>query len=105
MQILNFYSKQAAILCGAEHTYVQLLYPENGLNWLQGDIGNSGLPDVRAQAGFVSDDGRAHGLPGTGTDSVSFICLLIFVVVVGMNMNNEHSMSICMYIVPGEIPQ
>lgn len=50
---------------------MQFLYPEGGLNWLQGDIGESGLPDVRAQVGFISEDGQFYGLKGSGTDSVS----------------------------------
>lgn len=58
------------IFCGAEHTYVQFLYPENGLNWLQSDVSESGLPDVRAQAGFISDDGQFFNLKGSGTESV-----------------------------------
>lgn len=45
-----------AILSDETETYVQYLYPINGLNWVQGDIGESGLPDVRAQAGFVSSE-------------------------------------------------
>lgn len=43
-----------AIISDEIETYVQYLYPIDGLNWVQGDIGESGLPDVRAQAGFVS---------------------------------------------------
>lgn len=42
-----------AIIGDDFETYVQYLYPASGLNWIQGDIGESGLPDVRAQAGFV----------------------------------------------------
>lgn len=42
-----------AIIGDEIETYVQYLYPSSGLNWVQGDIGESGLPDVRAQAGFV----------------------------------------------------
>lgn len=61
---------QVAIICGEEETFVQFLYPQNGLNWLQGDLGESGLPDVRAQAGFVSEDGRHYELKGSGTDNV-----------------------------------
>lgn len=49
---------------------MQFLYPEGGLNWLQSDIGESGLPDVRAQAGFISDDGQVYSLQGSGTESV-----------------------------------
>lgn len=53
-------------------TYVQYLYPAGGLNWIQGDIGESGLPDVRAQAGFVSEDGRFYSLKESGTDKVYY---------------------------------
>lgn len=65
-----------AIICGEEETYVELLYPENGLNWLQGDIGDSGLPDVRSQAGFVAEDGRYSNLKGSGTESVKYLSVL-----------------------------
>lgn len=43
-----------AIIGDEIETYAQYLYPASGLNWIQGDIGESGLPDVRAQAGFVN---------------------------------------------------
>lgn len=59
-----------AIIGDDIETYVQFLYPASGLNWIQGDIGESGLPDVRAQAGFVSEDGRFYSLKGSGTDKV-----------------------------------
>lgn len=62
-----------AVIGNEEETYVQYLYPRSGLNWIQGDIGESGLPDVRAQAGFVSEDGRFYSLKGSGTDKVSEI--------------------------------
>lgn len=63
-------SYQAIIICGDDETFVALLYPQNGLNWLQGEPGESGLPDVRAQAGFVAEDGRIFNLKGSGTDNV-----------------------------------
>lgn len=47
------------------------MYPSNGLNWLQGDQGESGLPDIRAQAGFIAEDGRFFTVTGSGTDNVS----------------------------------
>lgn len=59
-----------AIICGEQNTFVEFLYPSNGLNWLQGDFGESGLPDVRAQAGFVAEDGRVFTLTGSGSDNV-----------------------------------
>lgn len=62
-----------AIIGDEIETFVQYLYPTSGLNWVQGDIGESGLPDVRAQAGFVSEDGRFYSLKGSGTDKVNKI--------------------------------
>lgn len=59
-----------AIISSQEDTYVEFLYPSSGLNWLQGDIGDSGLPDIRAQCGFVAEDGRFHTLPGSSSDNV-----------------------------------
>ena len=50
---------------------MQFLYPASGLNWLQGENGPLGLPDIRAQAGFVSEDGRYFNLEGSGTENVS----------------------------------
>lgn len=54
-----------------QDTFVQFLYPSGGLNWLQGENGPLGLPDIRAQAGFVSEDGRYFNLENSGTDNVS----------------------------------
>lgn len=67
-----------AIICGEEETFVQFLYPDKGLNWLQGDVGESGLPDVRAQAGFVAEDGRFFSLKGSGTENVWKHSYIIF---------------------------
>lgn len=62
---------QVAIICGEHDTFVEFLYPSNGLNWLQGDQGESGLPDIRAQVGFIAEDGRHFTVSGSGTDNVS----------------------------------
>lgn len=66
-------SFQVALILGEHETYVQFLYPENGINWIQGDTGDSGLPDVRAQAGFISEDGRFFALQGSGTDNIKHL--------------------------------
>lgn len=42
------------------------------MNWLQGDQGESGLPDIRAQVGFIAEDGRFFTVVGSGTDNVSY---------------------------------
>lgn len=61
-----------------EETFVQLIYPSDGLNWLQGENGPLGLPDIRAQAGFIAEDGRFFDLDGSGTSAVSFILHLSY---------------------------
>lgn len=63
---------KVAIITSQRDTYVEFLYPSSGLNWLQGDVGESGLPDIRPQSGFVAEDGRFYTLPGSGSDSVGF---------------------------------
>lgn len=62
---------QVAIIWNEEETFVQFLYPKDGISWIQGDIGESGLPDVRAQAGFISEDGRVFELKGSGSENVN----------------------------------
>lgn len=61
------------IISNDEESYVHFVYPTNGLNWIQADVGESGLPDVRAQAGFISEDGRFFNLKGSGTDNVKYL--------------------------------
>lgn len=63
---------KVAIINSEQDTFVQFLYPNTGLNWLQGDFGESGLPDIRAQAGFGAEDGRFFLLPGSGTENVRY---------------------------------
>ncbi|XP_031633983.1 nidogen [Contarinia nasturtii] len=65
---------QVAIICGDQDTFVEFLYPSNGLNWLQGDQGGeSGLPDIRAQVGFIAEDGRFFTVVGSGTDNAKYL--------------------------------
>lgn len=59
------------MISNALQTYVQFLYPRGGLNWIQAENGQSGLPDIRARAGFVAEDGRFFMLKGSGSDNVS----------------------------------
>lgn len=63
---------QAVIICNADETYVQFIYPKGGINWLQADTGELGLPDVRAQAGFISEDGRFFTIEGSATDKARY---------------------------------
>ncbi|XP_055916936.1 nidogen [Eupeodes corollae] len=63
---------QAVIICNEDTTYVQFIYPKGGINWLQADTGELGLPDVRAQAGFIAEDGRFFTIDGSGTDNARY---------------------------------
>lgn len=65
---LNTY--QVAISTDGASTFVEFLYPENGLQWIQGSGDESGLPDARAQVGIISTDGSLFTLPGSGTEQV-----------------------------------
>ncbi|XP_016969841.2 nidogen [Drosophila rhopaloa] len=64
---------QVALIADEQQTFVQLIYPEGGLNWLQGETAGSGLPDIRAQAGFEGADGRYYKLNGSGSANARFL--------------------------------
>lgn len=64
---------QAVIICTQTDTFVKFVYPENGIQWLRGEVGELGLPDIRAQAGFSSEDGRSFALEGSGTEKIRFL--------------------------------
>lgn len=64
-------SFQVVLIWSGEEAYTQFLYPQGGINWVQAETGDSGLPDVRAQAGFVSEDGRFYQLRGSGSENVN----------------------------------
>ncbi|KAF5302810.1 hypothetical protein FQA39_LY01990 [Lamprigera yunnana] len=61
---------QVIIASDGSESFVEFLYPENGIQWIQGTGSDSGLPDARAQAGFIAADGRFHLLHGSGTDQI-----------------------------------
>lgn len=61
---------QVAIISNDEESYVEFLYPQNGIQWVQAESGESGLPDIRARAGFVATDERNTLLRGSGSDRV-----------------------------------
>lgn len=67
----NVNTYQVVISSDGYDSYVEFIYPEGGLQWIQGTGDkDSGLPDARAQSGFVSSDGRHYTLPYSGTDQV-----------------------------------
>ncbi|XP_017878833.1 nidogen-1 isoform X2 [Ceratina calcarata] len=61
---------QVAISSNGTHSYVELLYPENGIQWIQGESHPSGLPDAKAQAGLMNEEHVVHTLKGSGTDQI-----------------------------------
>ncbi|KAK9309648.1 hypothetical protein QLX08_000853 [Tetragonisca angustula] len=63
---------QVAIISNGTHSYVEFLYPENGVQWIQGESHPNGLPDAKAQAGLMSE-GRIYTLKGSGTDQIQNI--------------------------------
>lgn len=61
---------QVVIASDGFDSYVEFLYADGGIQWIQGIGDSSGLPDARAQAGLVSGDGRLYTLRGSGTDQI-----------------------------------
>jgi hypothetical protein len=61
---------QVVIASDGADSYVEFLYADGGVQWIQGTGQSSGLPDARAQAGLVSGDGRLYTLRGSGTDQI-----------------------------------
>ncbi|XP_002089929.3 nidogen [Drosophila yakuba] len=64
---------QVALIANDQSTFVQFIYPDGGLNWVQGETAGLGLPDIRAQAGFVAEDGRFYTLNGSGSENARFL--------------------------------
>ncbi|KAJ2949935.1 hypothetical protein O0L34_g11258 [Tuta absoluta] len=63
-------SFQAAIINNGNESFVEFLYPEGEIQWIQREAFQSSLPDAKAQAGFVAEDGRILTLRGSGTHQV-----------------------------------
>lgn len=61
---------QVVIASDGSDSYVEFLYADGGIQWIQGIGQSSGLPDARAQSGLVSGDGRLYTLRGSGTDQI-----------------------------------
>ncbi|KAJ8676735.1 hypothetical protein QAD02_012522, partial [Eretmocerus hayati] len=60
---------QVAISSNGTHSYAEFLYPENGIQWVQGESHPNGLPDAKAQAGIMGDS-KLYTLTGSGTDQI-----------------------------------
>jgi nidogen (entactin) len=62
---------QLVVATDGNDSFVSFLFPDQGIQWIQGTGKNPNLPDARAQSGFVSGDGRFYLLKGSGSDQVS----------------------------------
>jgi hypothetical protein len=78
---------QVVIASDGLDSYVEFLYADGGIQWIQGIGQSSGLPDARAQAGLVSGDGRLYTLRGSGTDQIQNLDKY------GIFHKNEHKTS------------
>lgn len=63
-------SFQTAVISNGTETFVELLYPEREIQWIQREPLPSSLPDAKAQAGFIAEDGRVFTLRGSGTHQI-----------------------------------
>ncbi|XP_051169856.1 nidogen isoform X3 [Leptopilina boulardi] len=63
---------QVAISSNGTHSYVEFLYPRDGIQWIQAESHPNGLPDAKAQAGFMCE-GKIYTLTGSGTDQIQNI--------------------------------
>lgn len=61
---------QAAVISNGTESFVELLYPEREIQWIQGEIQGASLPDAKAQAGFIAEDGRLFTLRGSGSHQI-----------------------------------
>lgn len=61
---------QVVVGSDGSESFVELLYKQGGVQWVQGRNEGTRLPDARAQAGFVAADTRLYTLRGSGTDQI-----------------------------------
>ena len=66
-------SFQVAIFSNGTESFAEFMYPVNGIQWIQGTGSETGLPDARAQAGFIAEDGRYFTLKGSGSNQVQYL--------------------------------
>ncbi|KAI5711004.1 hypothetical protein M8J75_013255 [Diaphorina citri] len=63
----KFNTFQIIVISDGEESFVEYLYAENGIQWLQVDPDQLSLSDAKAQAGLMQDD-FVYSLPSSGTD-------------------------------------
>ncbi|KAL4705359.1 hypothetical protein ACJJTC_006845 [Scirpophaga incertulas] len=63
-------SFQVAIISNGTESFVELLYPERQIQWIQREAQLTSLPEAKAQAGFIAEDGRVFTLRGSGNHQI-----------------------------------
>lgn len=63
-------SFQIAVISNGTESFVELLYPDREIQWIQRESEELSLPDAKAQVGFVAEDGRVFTLRGSGSDQI-----------------------------------
>ncbi|XP_072938855.1 nidogen [Epargyreus clarus] len=63
-------SFQIAVISNGTESFVELLYPEREIQWINRETLPNGLPEAKAQAGFVAEDGRLFTLRGSGSHQI-----------------------------------
>ena len=63
-------SFQIVVASSNEASYVLMLYPEGGIQWIKGEGKNKNTPDARAQAGIMNNQEMNLILRGSGEDQV-----------------------------------
>ncbi|GLH09807.1 Putative vitellogenin receptor [Gryllus bimaculatus] len=64
---------QVVVASNGTDSYAEFIYPEGGIQWIEGANHESRLPDARAQVGMVAGDGRYYTLRTSGRDQVQHI--------------------------------
>ncbi|CAG5058827.1 unnamed protein product [Parnassius apollo] len=63
-------SFQIAVISNGTESFVELIYPEREIQWIQRETQQVSLPDAKAQAGFIAEDGRLLTLRGSGSHQI-----------------------------------
>lgn len=61
---------QVAVISNGNDSYVQFLYPESDLKWIQAKTKIPGISDARAQIGFISEDTRFFTVENSGKENI-----------------------------------
>ncbi|CAH1396121.1 unnamed protein product [Nezara viridula] len=59
---------QAVVSSDGSESFVEFIYPENGITWLRAESIQSSVPDARGQVGVSSPGGKLAVIKGSGTD-------------------------------------